>query len=197
LLAFLVDRGLEANEAEFPWEHPHLGDLPEHNQRELDHARNFSVAIHGAPLLYNLMLGELTQNGDLVEEYRAALADWLLDLESILPRLHKWNNKEFWALVRGQNPRISVSTELFVTRWLDFALGRASVAIADNAAARALITDRELAMKRNLSRISNPRAREMWGGAAGARQLTYRWSPIVRNIVRDIKEGVESGARDA
>jgi hypothetical protein len=197
LLAFLVDRGLEANEAEFPWEHPQLGDLPEHNQRELDHARNFSIAIHGAPLLYNLMLSELTQNGDLVEEYRAALADWLLALESILPRLHNWNLREFWALVRRQNPRISAPTELFVTRWLDLALSPTRAAIADNAAARSLIKDRELAMKRNLSRISNPRAREMWGGAAGARQLTYRWSPIVRNVVRDIKEGVEGGASNA
>ncbi len=197
LLSFLVDRGLDADHADFPWEHPRVGEVPEHNRRELEHAHNFSVAIFGAPLLYNLMLGELRGSEDLVDEYRSALLGWLTDVTALFPHLQAWDRTEFWILVRKQNPLISLSTQLFVDQWLEFTLSPERRKVVEHKRARALVRDREYAMKRNLSRLNNPRALELWGGAAGARQLNFRWNPIVREIVRDIRRGLKIGDTDA
>ena len=58
LLAFLVDRDHGGASPTFPWLHPRFGDLPSALQAQLRHARNFSETIHGASLLYNLMLAD-------------------------------------------------------------------------------------------------------------------------------------------
>jgi hypothetical protein len=191
LLAFLVDRRLPANEADFPWEHPRAGEIPDHNRQELEHARNFSVTVFGAPLLYNLMLAEKRQSEELVAEYREDLVTWLDEVERLLSRLQTWDRQAFWVLVRRQNPRISLGTQLFVERWLEFVLSGERTRVAEHNVARALVSDREYAMKRGLSRLHNPRALELWGGAAGARRMSFRWNPIVREIVRDIHESLD------
>jgi len=45
-------------DAEYPWLHPRFGDLPEELQSSLSHARCFAEVMHGAAILYNLMLAE-------------------------------------------------------------------------------------------------------------------------------------------
>jgi hypothetical protein len=58
LLAYLVDRCRPVEAVALPWLHPEVATIPSHLQDRLTHARNFSEAIHGPALLYNLMLAE-------------------------------------------------------------------------------------------------------------------------------------------
>jgi Family of unknown function (DUF6361) len=54
-----------------------------------------------------------------------------------------------------------------------------------------LIRDRERRLKKNLARIDNPRAQELWQGASGNAQLEFRWG-ITQQLLGDIFVGLES-----
>jgi len=58
LLAALVAHRQCHDDVPFAWYHPHCAKLPQRLREMLDHAQNFSEVLHGAPLLYNLMLAE-------------------------------------------------------------------------------------------------------------------------------------------
>jgi len=58
-----------------------------------------------------------------------------------------------------------------------------------NPKAASLIRARERTLKRAQARLENPRPLELWGGAAGASQLDYRWR-TVQTIVADIQRGL-------
>jgi hypothetical protein len=58
LLAELVAQRRRSADVPFVWEHPHSAELPPKLREMLDHAQNFSEVMHGAPLLYNLILAE-------------------------------------------------------------------------------------------------------------------------------------------
>jgi hypothetical protein len=58
-----------------------------------------------------------------------------------------------------------------------------------DADARRLIVERESLLKGPRARIGNKRALEMWTGAAGTRQLEYRWFRVER-IILDILQGL-------
>jgi hypothetical protein len=50
--------------------------LPALLSETVDHARNFSEIMHGAPLLYNLMLSEQADFGEGVAKFRNEFANW-------------------------------------------------------------------------------------------------------------------------
>ncbi len=52
-----------------------------------------------------------------------------------------------------------------------------------------LIYARELEVKGRRSRLRNPDYLAKWSGAAGTRQLDYRWR-VVKNIINDIIRGL-------
>lgn len=199
LLAFLVDRSRDSESewVDFPWEHPQFGEFPAHIQEQLHHARHFSEAIHGAALLYNLMLSEAREDKDHEQFYRDWLREWAGDIEAS-HALAGWSRARFWELINSSGARVSLPTHSFVDAWLDFALSPGgAAAVESDARARALIRDRERVRKRAQARLSNWRALELWGGAAGADQFVYRW-PGAWLIVRDILEGLsETGGDDA
>jgi hypothetical protein len=56
---------------------------------------------------------------------------------------------------------------------------------------RKLVGDRERALKRGLSRLDNPRALELWNGAAGTAALDYRWRNA-RVILEDVRDGLSA-----
>jgi hypothetical protein len=192
LLAFLVDRGKQTEPVEFPWEHPQFGDFPAHIREQLEHGRNFSDAIHGAALLYNLMLSEKARNDELVDGYREDLENWASEIEKRFDILAQWDRGRFWAIAVSGNPRIPPSTRLFVNTWLDMVLpaGAAKNIIASERA-RALILDRERLLKRSQARLENQRALELWNGAAGTGRIDYRWG-IAQTIVLDIRKGLSN-----
>lgn len=62
LLTFLVQNSRSIiGGVPFAWEHPQYIEFPQSIREKLEHARNFSEIMHGAALLYNLMLAEKTE----------------------------------------------------------------------------------------------------------------------------------------
>ncbi len=194
LLAELVARGRSGDTVEFAWEHPDVGELPAKLRELLLHARNFSEVMHGAALLYNLILAEQAKWKDGIATYREALATWAKTLVTRARVFSEWNRQRFWEIVRIGNPRISAGSQAFVTAWIDLALAGDAARIHRSQPAWTLIRDREKRLKRSLARIDNPRAQELWNGDSGSGQLEFRWR-ISQRLLTDIFDGME--AKDA
>jgi hypothetical protein len=189
-----LDRGYEPGGTGYAWEHPRLADFPAELREQLSHARNFSDVMHGAALLYNLMLSEKGRRDTLVEQYREELRVWgRRMLEGDLVFSH-WDQSRFWQVVDGTDARIAPPTRAFVDRWVK--LARLPLEGANEEHARRLIHDREWTLKRGQARLENPRALERWGGAAGTRPLNYRW-PVAKTMIEDIQTGLAEGAARA
>lgn len=198
LLAHLVEtRSRPSRDAATPWEEAASRSVDAGLRDTLDHAQRFSIVMHGAALLYNLLVGEryiddgLTAVDEPVGTYRELLAAWAEDVTAL--RLADWELDAFWELVRTDNPRISPWTERFVDAWIDLVSRKVGSGIADDADARALVADRERRTKGQQSRLDNPKLRQTWSGESGAAQLSYRWG-TVRTLVTDIVDGL--GSRD-
>jgi hypothetical protein len=202
-LAHLIAHADSAVDTEAPWMHPAVASAPPAVAEHLDHARVFSVVMHGAALLYNLILAEKVHdtrsrggefavdtdlvNTDLVPRYRAKLDDWVQHMRSSGPLLDRWDRQRFWALVTEVNPRIPPRTVRFINRWIAIALSRPDQVGRDEEARR-LIEHREIQVKRALARVANPRALERWSGASGVAPLEFRWTQV-RRIAADIVTG--------
>jgi len=190
LLSYLIDQAPAPTKCDFPWEHPQSSSFPERNQIELDHARKFALVMHGATLIYNLLLAEAGNNEDRIERYREDMAGWAADLEGDRGNLVKWDRNAFWRLVKSENPRIPIPTQSFINAWLDLALTASPAnGVADRVDARTMVANREKKMKGALSRLANARALELWGGESGAYRLSYRWFRV-QTLVNDIVRGL-------
>lgn len=192
LLAFLIDADGAEAEVDFPWEHPLHAEFPSPLQELLKHARNFSESIHGAAYLYNLMLAEQRKAEELVDEYTGLLDEWWDEIDARGAALQDWDRSRFWQLVASAGARVSPQTRMFIDGWLGLTL-KGDRTSTTSPAARRLVGNRERALKRKLSRLDNPRALELWSGAAGTGALDYRWGPT-RVILRDIRQGLEGEA---
>jgi hypothetical protein len=191
LLAELVAQKRCSTDAAFAWEHPNCGDLPPKLRELLDHAQNFSEVMHGAPLLYNLILGEQARRDESVAKYRRNFGEWAGSVSERSRALAQWNRERFWELVRSVNPRITGLTREFINGWWDLALAGDAARLCDSPAARLLINERERRLKKNLARINNPRAQELWTGDSGTAQLEFRWL-ISQRLLDDIFDGLEA-----
>jgi hypothetical protein len=197
LLFFLVDQGEPSDSVSFPWEHPQVGDLPNNIKEQMAHAKYFSESIHGAALLYNLMLAQLIENPGFVEEYESKFSDWANQMSDNLGVFRKWDRTRFWQIVRERNDRIPGGTRSFVDEWFDLAFANTNVALlANNRRVQGLIRDREKNLKRGQARLENRRALELWTGASGTSQLDYRWK-VAQTIVADIHAGRDRKGRNA
>lgn len=190
LLAFLLEGDEAPAEVSFPWELPGLAQFPSLLYEQLAHARNFSETTHGAALLYNLILAELTGREDLIAHYRDWLGGWAAELHARRAELLAWDLTRFWQLASAAGARITPQTKRFVEAWISEVRqpGRAPD-VAESRPLRQLVSQREMALKRKLSRIENPRARELWTGQSGAGRLTFRWGQS-RRILTDIHHGL-------
>ena len=192
LLATMVDRCPATADVEFPWFHPRLGDFPREQQVWLAHARSFSEAMHGAVLLYNLMLAEMWGDDDLVDGYRQLLDEWRAAMAARAGEFAAWARADFWALVL-RIARIPLRTQRFVDTWLDLLRAEGwQPALVGHAGARAQVREREVLLKGGRSRLESRRNLEMWSGAAGTGRLDYRWG-IGRRLVNDILNGLGGG----
>jgi hypothetical protein len=190
LLAELVALPKRSGHIEFPWEHPHSAKLPVRLREILDHAQNFSEVMHGAPLLYNLMLAEQSRWKEGVSQYVQDLAEWAHTIAKRARVLAQWDRKRFWEIVRSTNPRVTARTNDFINAWWDLALASGAAQISTSTTARLLISDRERQLKKSLARLDNPRAQELWNGSSGTARLEYRWG-ISQRLLRDIFDGLE------
>lgn len=186
LLDELAQRG-QPSDAGFPWLHPDLGILPAQLQRDLDLARRFSLVVHGAALLYNLMLAEAGGRDDAREEHRAALQAWARSDEA--DDLRRFDRLALWAFADRERAPIPPRTRRFVDDWVAMLHETAPEDVPDHPGARQLVERRERALKGSRSRFQNRRALDDWGGSSGAARLTYRWFTASR-FLRDLHEGL-------
>lgn len=193
LFAVMIDGPTPAEDAEFPWDHAASLELPGATARHLRHARNFSEAMHGAALLYNLILAELLAKQEWIDTYREALATWVGVIEDGWPRLLEWDIRDFWELVVTTNGRIPIPTRSFIDGWLAFVRDSRIESVAHDSRARGMIIERERQLKRGLARVDGGRALELFQGAAGNRQIDYRWKATARRMLLDIQEGLARG----
>lgn len=184
LLAHLLKSKIAVRGVPFAWdlEIP----LPESLSNPLGHARNFSEVMHGAQLLYNLILAEQSNNDDRQDEYRERMNDWWAIIAQNNERFADWILKQFWAIVYKVNPRISARAKQFIELWIAIVQSATSlIGVIDSASARDLISQREHQIKGSLARTRSERARDLWSGAAGSEQLDLRWRTS-RRIITDI-----------
>ena len=195
LMAFLLARDRLDEEVDFPWQHPGVPAMRPELRRWLGHARNFSTLLHGAALLYNLLLAEaswakLRRHEGLAQEYRLRLGKWAATVEANRSELGEWNRPEFWALGYEVNRRLPHASQSFAEDWFDCVLrSRSSRDILDDPDARALIARHETYLKRNRSRIRSSEHLQRWGGKAGTAQIDFRWG-ITQRLVADIQAGL-------
>lgn len=192
-LSILIRKLGSAGEVEFPWFHPDAGALAAHHREQLNHAQNFSEAMHGAALLYNLMLAEKRPDSERIKKYDELFQTWSQELRLRRAAFEAWNRAAFWEMAEAVNAP-DVRARAFIGRWLDWALSNlAGTHSSKDGQARKLIFDREWEIKRNRARLHNQRALERWTGSSGASQLNYRWHRV-RRIVGDIREGLGKAA---
>ena len=203
-LSFLVDRGRRWEPVSFPWEHPQLQQCSRRIQGQVRHARHFSQVMLGAALLYNLMLAEKRALGSgagegpttaLIDHYQERLTEWYETIESDRRDLTEWagSREAFWNLVLEMNPRIPLPTRRFIDSWIDRVTASPNrTFLLEDTGTRVLIHHRERRLKRSLARLDNPRALELWSGAAGTDPLSYRWSQA-QLIVHDVLRGLTRG----
>lgn len=199
-----------------PWTDPAVLDVATDEVDEtLRHAHAFSLVMHGASMLYLIVVAEAYAGAAFsddfsVEPYTQRLGWWVDEVERERAVLDAWDENAFWRLIRSRNPRVSPHTERFVREWTGIVR---SGHIADvlnkstDLARRAprLIERRERALKAGQSRLVNQRLLQAWGRADLGRQplresppsgpqvtLTYRWSNV-RTVLRDVFDGLDRG----
>jgi hypothetical protein len=191
LLADLVGRHQRCEPVSFAWLHPHSADLPPKLREMLLHAQNFSELMHGAALLYNLILAEQARWDEGIDDYRSRFAVWVQTLEARSRSYTEWIRERFWGIAHAGNPRISSATHEFINSWRDLVQSGDPGRLRESQVARRLITDRERRLKKNLARIGNARAQELWNGDSGSAQLEFRWL-ISQRLLADIFDGLEA-----
>lgn len=196
--------GQPSRESFAPWADPAIHGLGGDATQVLSDARAFSALMHGAQLIYNLLLAEEYEDAgyDRVTEpasrFREQVAEWGAELPSLVD-LNTWNLDGMLArveLVRGTP--IHFKTRAFVRDWFSLVQQSNPAALADHEAARSFMERREREHKGAQARIGNRARLASWGGSSGAGALVYRW-PQVRGILLDIRDGLqrENGGVDA
>lgn len=196
LLAHLMENA-PLKESRSPWSDPSATTATEEVRKVLWNAEAFSTAMHGASLLYNLLLAEEYERSipeerrrfsAPIEDYRERLSAWADNATS--GRIEQWNVQRLWEWAsRGSRATIAPGTVHFISTWVEEVQDRGPHAVADGGSFRKLIRDRERRQKRDQARLGNPRRLSAWSGASGAGALTYRWA-TVRNIALDIHAGL-------
>ena len=137
-LAFLMTPGAPSAVA-FPWLHPRLGGASSQIRRQLELAAAFSDVMHGASLLYNLLLAQRRRFEPLADELTTQLEQWA---DSVDPAAAKLDWIEFWHIASEGNPGISPATRAFVEGWFTRALALGA-GVAGDPATRRMIERRE------------------------------------------------------
>ncbi|MBY6163271.1 hypothetical protein KUV73_20490 [Mameliella alba] len=188
----LLSRQSSAPDCDMIWQHPARADWPDEIRKIVDHAERFSRLMHGASLLYNLMLSEKAagmQAGEdsawheRVTTYREKLDLWARDTPPGL--FGGWDLADLWMLAQGTTHDVKPHSRRFIDTWRDIVM-ESHGKVREHAAARALVRDREVRLKGPKSRFRNDGALMRWRGASGTAPLNYRWRPVVANHVRDL-----------
>jgi len=186
LLALLASR-VRRTDVDFPWEHPDLASFGDGHRALLDHGRRLSAVMHGAAILYNVLLAKQANLPDLLEKHRQSYLDWAEGQDPTL--VVDWPLGEFWSLVLEHGHRITPATQGFVANWAALVRGGAR-RLLDDEDAKTLIVEREKWLKQAHSRFRNERALKQWGGSAFLGRLSFRWRSV-HVLLNDLYDGLE------
>ena len=193
LLEFLVGKGSRRPDvAQFAWDDNEVNAAMGQVGDTVNEARRFAAAMHGAALVYNLLLAEraeelgLSQHEGRRDYFTSRLDQWRDEIEE--HELREWNLDQLWALVARQGKPVSPATRAFVSHWVSLLRGPSGLQLAGDQTARNLIREREIHQKRGQARLTNDRLMRQWGGASGSGRLNFRW-PVVARLLNDIAEG--------
>ena len=182
LLTHLAKAGRHAG-CNFVWEHPDYASLPNVTRRLIRHAEVFSAVMHGAALLYNLMLAERRGNDEWIGQYRDELSAWR-ETEFDRSAFSLWSLDDFWNCIEHERHRVRDRARRFVHRWCELA-DQNDGEIAALPEARTLVQERERSLKGSQSRFVNRTVLDRWGGRSGADRLSFRWREA-NSHVRDL-----------
>jgi len=203
LMAAYMTDPREISRVSAPWRHPGRAALPADLAADLSQARTFSLVMHGAAILYNVMVADasvgagLQRWAALPDRYRELLDRWTQDVVKAGPAVTRWETQGVWDILGRSRRAVSVRTRRFIDEWATIARDLPTN-LASYEPARRLIHERERTVKRGLARLDSRRALENWGGASFLARLDYRWDNV-RVILADIQEGLArpDGSADA
>lgn len=184
LLAFLARSDGRAADCSNIWEHPHLADFPDDTRTLVRHGEMFSGVMHGASLLYNLLLSELREKPDWIEKYQSRLEEWRAGLN--MPAIRAWSLDTFWQTIDHPAHRIRPAAKRFITEWLAL-VQTGDVSEGRRASATRMVQDRERRLKTSQSRFANRAVRDRWTGASGVEPLSFRWAQA-KSHLRDLAD---------
>jgi len=166
--------------------------VSDRNRSILRHAERFSGVMHGASLLYNLLLAlraaerpNAKTHGEafaLIEDYRQLLEDWREDLQHLA--LQSWDLDDLFQIVGSTGHNLTQSSREFVRGWLVIAL-QSSKSLETDHEAIDLLRKRELSLKRMKARLLHDAPLERWSGASGLARLDFRWG-IARRYLGEL-----------
>ena len=120
LLALLVGRAEVTDLThKAPWDLAHLAQVSPVLRDQLHDAKLFAVCMHGAALLYNLMLSELQRHEQRIENYSRKLDEWAADTAALEGHLADWDLDRVWRVVRAQGRSPGYRMQEFVRGWVD------------------------------------------------------------------------------
>ena len=198
LAHFLQTSHRPSEDSPAPWTEASTNDAALGLRVLLEQAELFSLVMHGAALLYNLLIAEryaeagFSRVAGTDQHYRDLLAVWADDVAAER-RLATWDMRAMWAQVESVNPRIraNASTKSFVTSWVKQAIACGGKEVADSKVLRELVASRERNIKKGQSRLLNKKLLQEWSGQSGSSALTFRWQQV-RQILTDIHNGLEA-----
>ena len=178
-----------------PWRDAAARSVDGRPRTLLEHAQAFSVVMHGAQLLYNLLLAEDYEGAGFERVtvpsagYRDALDRWARMLAADVD-LAGWDLGVLLRTVELQRSApVHPSSRAFVERWTELLRRRDPAALADDDEVRGFLVRRERQHKGAQARIGHRARLENWTGSSGAGAMTFRWT-TVRDILTDLHDGL-------
>jgi hypothetical protein len=166
--------------------------VSDRNRSILRHAERFSGVMHGASLLYNLLLAvraaerpNAKKHGEapaLIEDYRQLLEGWREELQHLA--LHGWDLDDLFQIVGSTSHNLTQSSREFVRGWLSIAL-QSTKSLETDQDAIELLSKREHSLKRMKARLLHNAPLERWSGASGLARLDFRWG-IARRYLGEL-----------
>jgi len=157
--------------------------ISEMSQNTLKLANEFSLAMEGPHIRYNIILAQKHNFEESVAKYTEEFIEWKKEVMS--RNLFYDHVEDAWLRVAGrEHPRaFKTMTIRFVKSWCELMRENASDDILDELVQRQAINN-----KKERSLLRKKVVNEGW---VGIRRLDYRWL-YVRKILKDIQKGIKS-----
>jgi len=147
-------------------------------------AKDFSLAMEGPHLRYNIELAKRNEFDESLEQYTEDYKEWKEKVSSQKLFTENSANEWLWA-TSNTNRTIKAASQKFVRDCCDVFINRKSTNVLDD-----IVLKQAEQNKGPRSLLNRKLSDDHW---MGIRRLDYRWS-TARNIIGDIQVGLNAGA---